>query len=80
MKDEDNNTISSTELNRIQKIAYRPEKSLEVLVIWQEINDTIFERSYRYTSYVDALTDYRAIRDLTEVIEKEQDMILNERV
>jgi hypothetical protein len=75
MKDDDNNTIDGSDLNRITKVAYRPEKNKDCMVIWQSIKGVIFERSYYYTNYDDAKIDYMNIKMMFEAMETEEVMI-----
>jgi hypothetical protein len=70
MLNDDSDTISGKELNQITKVAYRPEKNKDCLVVWQSIGDVLFERSYYYSNYDDAKEDFMNIKTNVEMMVK----------
>jgi len=75
----DNETeLALDEMNRLTKVAYRPEKGKDVLVIWCEVNGIVFERSYSYENYKKAREDFEKLKTLSISLEKEVDMLLED--
>lgn len=78
LQNDGNAEISVDEMNRITKVAYRPEKGKDVLVVWMDVNDIIFERSFSYENYNNAREDFEKLKELSLSLEKEVEMLLED--